>query len=110
MATISSYVVVSFRKAIATTSVFSLGPNGVDFIFSLLLRQNTGRNHNGDRLSRSSSTASIASSLFFSVRRPFDSTSRTLHKSETKRKSHLMSQERSQERSQSIALYKRETL
>ncbi|CAN6976170.1 hypothetical protein IGI04_037003 [Brassica rapa subsp. trilocularis] len=55
MAMISSYVVVSFRKAIATTSVFSLGPNGIDFVFSLLLRQNTGRNHNGDRLSRSSS-------------------------------------------------------
>lgn len=51
----SSYVVVSFRKAIATTFVFSLGPNGVDFVFSLLLRQNTDRNHNVDRLSRSSS-------------------------------------------------------
>lgn len=55
MAINSSYVVVSFRKAIATTSVFSLGPNGVDFVFSLLLRQNTDRNHNVDRLSRSSS-------------------------------------------------------
>ncbi|CAG7864759.1 unnamed protein product, partial [Brassica rapa] len=50
-------LVFSTNKAIKTTKDDDAtdDANGVDFVFSLLLRQNTGRNHNGDRLSRSSS-------------------------------------------------------